>query len=63
MAGIFLGRGLGDELFAVLALTSLAALVLVRNLERHVPEGANRMTEEPPLVTPGVEAEAAPALA
>lgn len=48
LAGVFLGAGLGDEWFAVLAAASLAAILLVRNLERHVPEEANRVTEEAP---------------
>jgi MFS family permease len=62
VAGVFLGRGWGDELFALLAVTSLAALMLVRNLERHLPEGANRVTEETPPA-PAVEADPEPALA
>jgi MFS family permease len=60
MAGVFLGRGLGDELFVVLAATSLVALALVRNLERHVPEEANRVTEDAP---PAPAADPEPALA
>ncbi|HEX2056993.1 MAG TPA: MFS transporter [Actinomycetota bacterium] len=48
VAGVFLGRGLGDELFVVLTLTSLATIALVRNLERHVPEAANRVSEDAP---------------
>lgn len=46
LAGLFLGRGLGDQWFALLAIASLGAILLVRNLERHVPERANRETED-----------------
>lgn len=61
LAGAFLGRGLGDQWFVLLAVLSLAAIGLVRNLERHVPEEANRVTEDAPPAEPGTEAE--PALA
>jgi MFS family permease len=46
LAGWFLGARLGEEWFALLAITCVAVIPLVRNLERHVPEGANRVTEE-----------------
>lgn len=62
-AGVFLGRGLGDELFFLLAVVSLATLMLVRNLERHVPERANRVTDEPSPAAAGLDAEPEPALA
>lgn len=61
LAGWFLGAGRGDEWFALLAVASVAVIVLVRNLERHVPEGANRVTEESPPA--GSEAGAEPELA
>lgn len=62
-AGVLLGRGLGDELFVVLALASVAALALARDLERHLPDGANRVTGEAPPATADVDAEPEPALA
>ena len=61
LAGWFLGARLGDEWFAVLAITCVAAIPLVRNLERHVPEGANRVTDEALPAEPPAEAEPAPA--
>ncbi|MDQ4125909.1 MAG: MFS transporter, partial [Actinomycetota bacterium] len=63
LAGWFLGAGRGEEWFALLAAASVAVIALVRNLERHVPEGANRVTEEsPPEASPaGAEPELAPA--
>lgn len=61
LAGAFLGRGLGDQWFALLAVVSLAAIGLVRNLERHVPEGANRVTEDAPPAESAADSE--PALA
>jgi MFS family permease len=58
-AGVLLGAGLGDELFVVLPVACLAALLLVRNLERNIPDSANRIGDE------GAEAQAevAPELA
>jgi MFS family permease len=58
-AGVLLGAGLGDELFVVLPVACLAGLFLVRNLERNLPDSANRVTEESPVAP----AEAAPELA
>ncbi|MBA2725202.1 MAG: MFS transporter [Actinobacteria bacterium] len=46
-AGILLGAGLGDELFMILPAACLAAILLVRNLERNISEKVNRVTEEP----------------
>ncbi len=60
-AGVLLSEGLGDELFAVLALTCVAAIALVRNLERHVPAEANRVTEE--VLPAGASVDAKPELA
>ncbi|MDQ3913951.1 MAG: MFS transporter [Actinomycetota bacterium] len=57
-AGVFLGAGLGDELFVVLPVACLAGLLLVRDLERNIPDAANRVTGE--ADTP---AEAVPELA
>lgn len=59
LAGAFLGAGRGEAWFAVLAVASIAAIALVRNLERHVPERANRVTEEAPPAP--AEPELAPA--
>lgn len=41
LAGLFLGAGLGDQLFAVLAAACVAATLLVRRLERDLPDAAN----------------------
>lgn len=57
-AGILLGAGLGDELFMILPAACLAAILLVRNLERNISEEVNRVTEEPsgaPTKDAGVE--------
>jgi MFS family permease len=56
-AGLFLGAGLGDELFMALPLGCLAALLMVRNLERHLPEAANLITEDPPVSEAEVDPE------
>ena len=48
MAGLFLGAGLGDELFMVLPAACLLAALLVRDLERNLPESANLVSEDPP---------------
>ncbi|HEV2754489.1 MAG TPA: MFS transporter [Actinomycetota bacterium] len=58
-AGVLLGAGLGDELFVVLPVACLAGLLLVRNLERNIPDSANRVREE----VPDAGAEASPELA
>lgn len=59
VAGVLLGAGLGDELFVVLPVACLAGLLLVRNLERNIPDSVNRVTED----SPEARAEAAPELA
>jgi MFS family permease len=48
LAGLFLGAGLGDELFVVLPVACLAAVLLVRRLERDLPEAANGVTVDAP---------------
>lgn len=58
-AGIMLGAGLGDELFMALPVACIAALLLVRNLERSIPAAANVVTED----SPEAGAEPAPELA
>ncbi|MDQ4024971.1 MAG: MFS transporter [Actinomycetota bacterium] len=60
-AGVLLGAGLGDELFVVLPVACLAGLLLVRDLERNIPESANRVAEEQPDASPETAPE--PALA
>lgn len=60
VAGVFLGRGLGDELFVLLTVTSLAAIALVRNLERHVPDAANRVAPDSPPAQSPVDPEPEP---
>lgn len=58
-AGILLGAGLGDELFMVLPVACLAAIFLVKNFEKNIPDEANRITEEAPN---GPATESAPEL-
>lgn len=60
-AGVLLGAGLGDELFVVLPVACLAGLFLVRNLERNIPDSANRVTEESPVPPAEPAPELAPA--
>jgi len=53
LAGVLLGAGLGDQLFMVLVAACVGALFLVRDLERKIPEAANRVTDAVSPPPPG----------